>query len=100
MLADEILVIGDGRVLQSGPTASLFLRPASELVARLLGAQAIAHGIAARRSPFIRFAILDSSVAPFFSMACASRLALIPASVALGAQRVIHYHHSSGRDQS
>ncbi len=47
MLADEILVVGDGRALQSGPTASLFLRPVSELVARLLGAQAIAHGVAA-----------------------------------------------------
>ena len=46
LLADEILVLADGRVLQSGPTAQLFRRPASEAVARLLGAENAAHGIA------------------------------------------------------
>jgi molybdate transport system permease protein len=37
LLADEILVIADGRLLQAGPRAELFARPASPRVARLLG---------------------------------------------------------------
>jgi molybdate transport system permease protein len=36
MLADEILIIGDGRLLQAGPCADVFRRPASPAVARLL----------------------------------------------------------------
>ena len=46
MLADEILVCEDGRVLQSGPTDSVFRRPLNETVARLLGADHAAEGIA------------------------------------------------------
>ena len=46
MLADEILVIDDGRVLQSGPTDEVFRRPKDETVARLLGADHAAEGIA------------------------------------------------------
>lgn len=46
LLADELLVIADGRSLQSGPTAAVFARPASETVARLLGAQHAAAGVA------------------------------------------------------
>jgi molybdate transport system permease protein len=37
LLADEILVVEDGRLLQAGPTAEVFDRPASPEVARLLG---------------------------------------------------------------
>jgi molybdate transport system permease protein len=37
LLADEILVVADGRLLQAGPRAELFARPASPQVARLLG---------------------------------------------------------------
>jgi molybdate transport system permease protein len=37
LLADEILVIADGRLLQAGPRAEVFARPASPRVARLLG---------------------------------------------------------------
>ena len=36
-LADEIIVISDGRALQSGSTRDLFTRPSSPEVARLLG---------------------------------------------------------------
>jgi ABC-type sulfate/molybdate transport systems ATPase subunit len=46
LLADELLVLEHGRALQSGPTAEIFSRPASETVARLLGAEATAEGIA------------------------------------------------------
>ncbi len=47
LLADEILVLESGRVLQSGPTEQVFLRPASTLAARLLGAEFVAEGIVA-----------------------------------------------------
>ena len=45
-LADELLVLNNGRVLQAGPTEGVFSRPASELVARLLGAEDLGEGIA------------------------------------------------------
>ncbi len=48
-LADELLLIAGGRVLQSGPAAAVLRRPASELAARLLGADNVASGIAAGR---------------------------------------------------
>jgi len=47
VLADELLVLDGGRVLQSGPTAYVFRRPANETVARLLGAENVAEGVAA-----------------------------------------------------
>ncbi len=37
LLADEIIVIGEGGLLQAGPRAEVFSRPASPQVARLLG---------------------------------------------------------------
>ena len=46
MLADEILVFENGRVLQSGPTDTVFRRPNNETVARLLGADHAATGVA------------------------------------------------------
>jgi ABC-type Fe3+/spermidine/putrescine transport system ATPase subunit/ABC-type sulfate transport system permease component len=46
LLADELLVIENGRPLQSGLTAALFRRPANRAVARLLGAEDAAEGIA------------------------------------------------------
>lgn len=46
LLADEILLIEEGRVLQSGPTGEVFRRPANERAARLLGAENAAEGIA------------------------------------------------------
>ena len=47
LLADELLVLEGGRVLQCGPTEQVFARPANELAARLLGAEFVAQGIAA-----------------------------------------------------
>jgi molybdate transport system permease protein len=47
LLADQILLLDDGRVLQAGPTADVFRRPANETAARLLGAETVAKGIAA-----------------------------------------------------
>jgi ABC-type Fe3+/spermidine/putrescine transport system ATPase subunit/ABC-type sulfate transport system permease component len=45
LLADELLVLADGRVLQSGPTGEIFARPADEAVARLLGTENPAEGL-------------------------------------------------------
>ncbi len=44
MLADEMLLLESGRVLQAGPVEAMFLRPASETAARLLGAETAAYG--------------------------------------------------------
>ena len=43
-LADELLLLQDGRVLQSGPAAEVFARPVSEAAARLLGAETLGWG--------------------------------------------------------
>jgi molybdate transport system permease protein len=45
-LADEILLLDEGRVLQSGLTDAVFARPADARAARLLGAVLIGDGIA------------------------------------------------------
>ncbi len=45
-LADEMLLLDSGRVLQAGPVEAVFLRPASEAAARLLGTEAVARGLA------------------------------------------------------
>jgi molybdate transport system permease protein len=47
MLADEILVIGEGRLLQAGPCAEVFRRPASPEVARLLKIENLLPGTSA-----------------------------------------------------
>jgi molybdate transport system permease protein len=46
LLADELLVLAGGQVLQCGDVASVFLRPANQSVARLLGAEDINSGCA------------------------------------------------------
>ena len=43
-LADEILLLDDGRVLQAGPTGQLFTRPATLRVAELLGIDNVGEG--------------------------------------------------------
>jgi molybdate transport system permease protein len=45
LLADEVLVLAQGRALQFGVTEQVFRRPANEQVARLLGADNVASGI-------------------------------------------------------
>ena len=47
LLADEILVVDDGRLLQAGPRAEVFARPASPHVARLLGIPNLVHATVA-----------------------------------------------------
>ena len=44
LLADELLLLHGGRVLQAGPVAAVFARPANETAARLLGAEIIGSG--------------------------------------------------------
>jgi ABC-type Fe3+/spermidine/putrescine transport system ATPase subunit/ABC-type sulfate transport system permease component len=44
LLADEFLLLDAGRVLQTGPIEEVFLRPANEAVARLLGATNVGYG--------------------------------------------------------
>ena len=46
MLADEILICENGRVLQAGPTDAVFRRPNNETAARLLGADRGSSGTA------------------------------------------------------
>jgi molybdate transport system permease protein len=45
-LADELLLLDRGRVVQAGPVDVVFLRPASETAALLLGAQNLSNGVA------------------------------------------------------
>ena len=44
LLADELLLLDAGRVLQVGPVNAVFARPVNEVAARLLGAEAIGKG--------------------------------------------------------
>jgi molybdate transport system permease protein len=44
LLANEILLLDAGRVLQSGPISAVFARPVNEAAARLLGADLIGRG--------------------------------------------------------
>jgi molybdate transport system permease protein len=46
LLADELLILDAGRVLQAGPAETVFARPVNETVAKLLGANMIAEGSA------------------------------------------------------
>ncbi len=46
LLADELLVLEGGRVLQCGATEDVFRRPADATVAGLLGAENVAEGVA------------------------------------------------------
>lgn len=46
LLADEVIVMDDGRVLQAGSLPEVYARPASPEVARLLGIQNLQHGTA------------------------------------------------------
>jgi molybdate transport system permease protein len=44
LLADDILLVADGHLLQAGPQAEVFTRPADPHAARLLGATNLHHG--------------------------------------------------------
>lgn len=45
LLAEELLLLDDGKVVQSGPAEQVFRRPANALAARLLGAAQTLHGV-------------------------------------------------------
>ena len=45
VLADRLAVVVDGRIRQEGPALEVFARPADPDVARIVGADAIAHGV-------------------------------------------------------
>jgi len=65
LLADEIVILEHGRALQSGPTEAVFRRPASETVARLLGAEHVGNGTCQSRDQItIGKGILLSVAAP------------------------------------
>ena len=68
LLADELLLLEDGRVLQSGPVEAVFARPVSEAAARLLGADNIGAGQAAAPDRIdvgdVSFAVAGPSLAP------------------------------------
>jgi molybdate transport system permease protein len=46
LLADEVVVIDNGHVLQAGPVRAVYRRPSSPLVARLVGVQNVHEGVA------------------------------------------------------
>jgi ABC-type sulfate/molybdate transport systems ATPase subunit len=49
-VADEVLLLEAGAMLQSGPTRDVFRRPVDQAAARLLGAENVAAGFVARDS--------------------------------------------------
>jgi molybdate transport system permease protein len=56
MLADEIMVINDGRLLQAGTCATVFRRPASVEVGRLLGIDNLVEGFAGDQGTLVTVA--------------------------------------------
>jgi ABC-type sulfate/molybdate transport systems ATPase subunit len=52
-LADEVVVVRDGRILQAGPKAEVFSRPSSPEVARLVGIRNLCRG-RVRRSGWVQ----------------------------------------------
>jgi len=65
LLADEVMVLAEGRVLQTGAVPTVFRRPANETVARLLGADNLAEGVVAdARHIAIGGGVLVATAAP------------------------------------
>ncbi len=69
LLAEDIMVLQAGRVLQAGPAAAVHARPASETVARLLGADNVCAGRTAGPHAIdvgrgIRLAVADPPLPP------------------------------------
>jgi len=69
LLGDEILILDQGRVLQTGKTEAVFARPASETVARVLGAENVASGIAVGKDQIeigegVRLAVVGPPLLP------------------------------------
>jgi len=53
MLADEIVVVSNGQVLQSGNCREVYQRPASAEIGRLLGIENLFHGVAGADGVFV-----------------------------------------------
>ncbi|HWD08254.1 MAG TPA: ATP-binding cassette domain-containing protein [Actinomycetota bacterium] len=68
LLADEVIVMDEGRVLQAGSLPEVYARPASPEVARLLGIQNLRHGRASDpghiEAAGMRIAVLPHDLAP------------------------------------
>ncbi|MGI9092205.1 MAG: ABC transporter ATP-binding protein/permease [Mycobacteriales bacterium] len=62
LLADEILVVADGRLLQAGPRREVYRRPASPEVARLLGIDNLSAGVVAAGGVDIGGVVIDAAV--------------------------------------
>jgi len=61
-LADEILVIADGQILQAGPSREVYRQPASPTVARLLGIENLLPGIVAPGGMCVGDIIVDADI--------------------------------------
>ena len=61
-LADEILVIADGQLLQAGLSKEVYQRPASPRVARLLGIENLLAGEVARGGIYVGDVLIDAEV--------------------------------------
>lgn len=62
MLADEIMVLGDGQVLQSGSLREVFRRPVSAAVGRLLGIDNLFEGVASNHGALLAGSVSAVSV--------------------------------------
>jgi ABC-type sulfate/molybdate transport systems ATPase subunit/ABC-type sulfate transport system permease component len=86
-LADEVIVLSNGRALQSGPTRQTFGRPASAEVARLLGIPNLHHGVVVSAGWIsagdVRIAVDSGEIAPGTAVLWSirpERVALLPSS--------------------
>ena len=75
LLADEILVVDEGRLLQAGPRAEVFARPASPHVARLLGIPNLIHATVAE--PGVLAVGAPDAGAPYPGAAAGDRAGLL-----------------------
>ncbi|MBW4022899.1 MAG: ATP-binding cassette domain-containing protein [Proteobacteria bacterium] len=74
ILADELIVLQAGLVLQAGPVNAVFARPANATVARILGAETIASGVTAAADAIdigsgIRIAVAGPPLPPAVAVA-------------------------------
>jgi ABC-type Fe3+/spermidine/putrescine transport system ATPase subunit/ABC-type sulfate transport system permease component len=68
-LADELLILNDGRVLQAGNVNAVFQRPVNETAARLLGADNVGYGICVSASEIdigndVKLAVAGPALSP------------------------------------
>jgi molybdate transport system permease protein len=91
ILADEIMIVSDGRLLQAGPLTEIYRRPASPEVAKLLGMGNLCQGVVAADGTVLAGSVsvkvatrLPSGSAVFWSTAPERvQVTRLPAEVAL-----------------